>query len=174
MYMCMLFVRDVHQSVLIKSVGQWVVWPLSLSLPLSPPLYPVFFLPVCVLAAVSVWGDGAGAPGHRPVSRQPAGEASARGDDAEATAFTPGGASGASCRREPQQWQAVWGHWAARTPVPQTGAGGCPGREGVQPHPHLPRVPTLPGTEDASNGGHGGPPIAHTQWGEHRVGQDHK
>lgn len=33
--MCMF---DVHQSVLIQSVSQWVVWPLSLSLPLLSPL----------------------------------------------------------------------------------------------------------------------------------------
>ena len=156
-------------------VSQSVSCLASLPLSLSPlPLSCDGFRPGGVLAAVSVWGDAAGAPGDRPVSRQPAGEASAGGFiDASAT-LTPGGASGASCRRQPQQRQAVRGHRTAWTPLPQTGTGGCPGREGVQPHPHLPWVPALPGTEDASGGGHRGPPFSHAQWGEHRVGQDHE
>lgn len=140
----------------------------------SHPLLPHLSLPMCVFAAVSVWGDAAGAPGHHTVSWQPAGEAPASGSDAAAAALTPGGASGTSSRREPQQREAVRGHRTPWTPLTQTGAGGRPGREGVQPHPHLPRVSTLPGTEDASARGHWGPSISHTQWGEHRVGQDHK
>ncbi len=49
--MYVLCVCDVHQSVLIKSVSQWVVWPLSLSLPLLSPS-PLPFSP-CVCACSS-------------------------------------------------------------------------------------------------------------------------
>lgn len=41
---CVLCVRDVHQSVLTESVSQWLVWPLSISLPLSFLPFLFFFL----------------------------------------------------------------------------------------------------------------------------------
>lgn len=172
--MYLLCVFDVTPSVLIEPiVSELSGLSLFLSLSYSPLPY-LCFLPVCVLAAVSVRGDAAGAPGDRSVSRQPAGEAPPGGVDAAATALTSGGTSGASCRCQPQQRKTVRGHGTAWTPFPQTGAGGCPGREGVQPHPHLSRVQTLPRTEDAPHRGPRGPPISHSQWGEHRMGQDHK
>lgn len=45
--MYVLRVCDVRQSVLIKSVSQWVFWPLSLSLPLLSPSSPSFSSRVC-------------------------------------------------------------------------------------------------------------------------------
>lgn len=157
--MCYVSVPSISLSWSSQSVSE--LSGLSPFLSLSYPPLPYLFLPVCVLAAVSVWGDAAGAPGDRLVSRQPAGEAPAGGFDDAAAALTPGRAAGASCRRQPQQRQAVRGHRTAWTTLPQTGTGGCPGGEGVQPHPHLPRVPALPGTEDASCRGHWGPPFSH-------------
>lgn len=170
---CCVSLMSLRLSWSSPSVSELSGLSLFLSLSYSPLPY-LCFLPVCVLAAVSVWGDAAGAPGDRSVSRQPAGEAPPGGVDAAATALTSGGTSGASCRCQPQQRKTVRGHGTAWTPFPQTGAGGCPGREGVQPHPHLSRVQTLPRTEDAPHRGPRGPPISHSQWGEHRVGQDHK
>lgn len=142
--------------------------PISLPLLFPSALFSLSLL--CVHAAVSVWGDAAGAPRDCAVPRQPAGEASAGGVHAAPPTFAPGGASSAGCRREPQQRQTMRGHRSARAPLPQTRTGGCPGREGVQPHSDLSRVQTLPGTEDAPLGGHGDTSISHAQWGEHRVG----
>lgn len=50
--MYLLCVCDVHQSVLIKSVSQWVVWHLSLSPSLTPSAPCLFFLCVCLQQSV--------------------------------------------------------------------------------------------------------------------------
>lgn len=47
-------VCDVHQSILIKSVSQWVVWPLFLSLPLLSPSPLSFSSCVCACSSQCV------------------------------------------------------------------------------------------------------------------------
>lgn len=151
-------IQSVSQSVLPLPLSSLSAHTLSLSLP----------------AAVGLRGDAAGAAGDRPVPRQPAGEAPAGGIRDAVAAPAPGGAEGTGRCRGPQQRQAVRRHGAAGAAVAQTGPGGCPGGQRLQPHPHLPRVQALPRAEDASRGRRRAPAVAHAQRGEHRVGQDHK
>lgn len=143
------------------------VRPPGLSLFLSLPLSPC----LC-LTAVRVRGDATRAAGHRAVSGQSAVTAQARSQRSATTASAPGRAAGAGGGGEPQQRQAVHRHRPARTPLPQTGAGGRPGGARVQSHSHLPGVPALPGHSSAPRR----PPrsFAHPQRGEYRVGEGHQ